>query len=143
MLYLAGQTAEIVTKMSINVCLNFCVKARHRVLILSVKLQLVLALCVSLYHRRGTKCSRSPEQRPLRPYLPCLEDYTVGTKCWQWSYFIAITFTLVRIRNEGLSEIAIIVESRYRVTAAVVNLPGLLSEHEHWDARRDAAEEAQ
>ena len=29
-----------------------------------------------------------------------------------------------------------------RVTTAVVNLPGLLPEYEHWDARDDAAEEA-
>ena len=30
-----------------------------------------------------------------------------------------------------------------RVTSAVVYLPGLLPEDEHWDAGRDAAEEAQ
>ena len=45
--------------------------------------------------------------------------------------------------NGHISEIANIYVTPCRVTAAVVNLPGLLSEHEHWDARRDAAEEAQ
>ena len=30
-----------------------------------------------------------------------------------------------------------------RVTTAVVNLPGLFPEYEHWDAGDDAAEEAQ
>ena len=99
MLNLSGQTVENLQKsnkshsyrlitMSINLCFNFCEKAPHHVLVLGVKLPLVLALCVSLYHRRGTKCSMSPELHPLRPSLPCLGDYTVvwESKCWQWSF---------------------------------------------------------
>ena len=116
---------------------NFCERLRTVVLVFAVKLPLALALCVSLCHRRGTTCSMWQELRPLRPCLPYLGDYTVEAICWQC--FILL---LSHSHRQGL-EIANIIESRYRVTAAVVNLPGLLPEHEHWDAGRDAAEEAQ
>ena len=49
----------------------------------------------------------------------------------------------MKANREYLSEIANMVDFPCRVTSAVVNLPGLLPEHEHWDAGSDAAEEAQ